>query len=84
MASMQSLVALAQTWAYSTAARPIFVAMIKGYVMIILNHMLSCFRSKNWFAWRIFNKIDHHCIFLFFWPDVAVFLFLHYQSLLLG
>ena len=81
---MQNLVALAQTWAYSTTARPIFVAMVKGYVMIILNHMLSCFRSKNWFAWRIFNKIDHHCIFLFFWTDVAVFLFLHYQSLLLG
>ena len=45
---MQNLVALAQIWAYGTAARPVFVAMMKGYVTIILNHMFTCFRSKNW------------------------------------
>ena len=44
---MQNFVALAQTWAYSTTARPIFVAMIKVYIKTIQNCMLSCFRSKN-------------------------------------
>ena len=44
---MQNLVALAQTWAYSTAARPIFVAMMKVYIKTIQNHMHSCLRSKN-------------------------------------
>ena len=54
----QNLVALAQTWAYSTAARPIFVAMMKVYIKTIQNHMLPYFRSKNRFAWSIFTKFS--------------------------
>ena len=44
---MKNLVALAQIWAYSTAARPIFVAMMKVYIKTIQNHMHSWLRSKN-------------------------------------
>ena len=36
----------AQTRAIPSVARPIFVARMKGHIMTILNHMLSCFRSN--------------------------------------
>ena len=41
-----SLPSSAQTRAIPSVARPIFVARMKGYVMTILNYMLSCFRSN--------------------------------------
>ena len=39
-----------------SVARPIFVTMMKECVQAIQNHMLSCFRSKNWCVWTIFIK----------------------------
>ena len=36
----------AQTRAIPSVARPVIVARMNGYVMTILNHMLSCFRSN--------------------------------------
>ena len=41
-----SLPSSAQTRAIPSVTRPIFVARMKGYVMTILNHMISCFRSN--------------------------------------
>ena len=41
-----SLPGSAHTRAIPSVARPIFVARMKGHIMTILNHMLSCFRSN--------------------------------------
>ena len=41
-----SLPSSAQTRAIPSVARPILIARMKGYVMTILNNMISCFRSN--------------------------------------
>ena len=44
------------TRAHFKCRTPIFVTRITGYVKTIQNHMLACFRSKNWFAWTILRN----------------------------
>ena len=54
-----SLPGSAHTRAIPSVARQIFVARMKGYVMTILKHMLSCFRSNYKSKERGFEKIRH-------------------------
>ena len=49
-------VVFAQHRRISGAARPSFVPRTKVYIKTIQNHMLACFRSKNWCVWTIFKK----------------------------
>ena len=50
-------VVFAQHRRISGVARSIFGTRMIGCVKTIQNHMLACFRSKNWFAWRILTEL---------------------------
>ena len=79
-----SLPGSAHTRAIPSVARPIFVARMKGYVMNILNHMLSSFRSKNWRVWTILNEMAYYRTWVSFLPNTGAFQVSHGQASLPG
>ena len=79
-----SLPGSAHTRAIPSVARPIFVARMKVYVMTILNHMLSSFRSKNWRVWTTLNEMAYYRTWVSFLPNTGAFPVSHGQASLPG
>ena len=77
-----SLPGSAHTRAIPSVARPIFVSRIKAYVMTILNHMLSCFRSNYKSTESGFKKIRHQYKIWLLWRRHGRIALPHVQFLL--